>query len=504
MITASIMPSSQKEATILLEKALTKGELAEIRIDLIPDLNLLEISNRFDKKKIIVTNRKKDEGGAFEGSEAERISPLIDAIKIGFGFIDIEYSSIDSLQNLISKKREFNSKTNIILSYHNFEETPQNLKEILSQMENQGMDIVKLVAYANDISDNLIIKDLVSSKSSQNKKVISFLMGEKGEISRILCNSWGSYTSYAPLRGVGKTAPGQIPIEVLNDVYRVNSINSNFDIYGLIGNPVKESIGYYVHNKLFSHYNVDAVYLNFLVDDIDKFMSSFKDQFKGLCVTMPFKEKITPYLDRIDPMANNIGAINTIKKNKDGLFGTNTDWIGAVYSIEKLSQIKDKRVLILGAGGAGKAIAFGIANRQGEVIISNRDQKKALDLSKNLGAKTVLWDDRNDVEFDILVNATKIGMSPEDNICPMEDSFFEKDLSGITVFDAVYSPIDTRLLMRSKQQGAKIANGLDMYIGQAMAQFELWTGIKPSPEKMEKFSREAIEMRGEHNENKRD
>jgi len=501
LITASIMPSSQKEATTLLEKALAKGELAEIRIDLISDLNLLEISNRFDKQRIIITNRKKDEGGSFEGSESERISPLIDALKIGFGFIDIEFSSIDSLQNLISKKREFNSKTNIIISYHNFEETPQNLKEILSQMENQGQDIVKLVAHANDISDNLIIKDLLSSKSSQSKKFISFLMGEKGELSRILCSSWGSYTSYAPLKGVGKTAPGQIPIEILNEVYRANLINSNFDIYGLIGNPVKESIGYYVHNKLFSYYNIDAVYLNFLVDDLDKFMSSFNGQFKGLCVTMPFKEKIIPYLNKIDSTAQKIGAINTIKENNGGLFGTNTDWMGAVYSIEKSTPIKNKRVLILGAGGAGKAIAFGISNRQGEVIISNRDKKKALELSKNLGTESISWEYRNDVEFDILINATKIGMFPEENNCPMGDSFFAKDLSGITVFDAIYSPIDTSLLMRSKKQGAKIANGLDMYIGQAMAQFELWTGIKPSSEKMEKFSKEALEMRGGHNEN---
>jgi 3-dehydroquinate dehydratase/shikimate dehydrogenase len=495
------MPSSQKEATTLLEKALEKGELAEIRIDLIKDLDLSEINNKFDKKRIIVTNRKKDEGGLFEGSESERISPLIDALKIGFGFIDIESSSIDSLHNLISKRREYNSKTNIIISYHNFEETPQNLKEILLQMENQGHDIVKIVAYAKDISDNLRIKDLVSSRSSQNKKIISFLMGEKGEISRILCNSWGSYTSYAPLRGVGKTALGQIPIEDLNDVYRSGSINNTFDIYGLIGNPVKESIGYYVHNKLFSYYNMDAVYLNFLVDDLDRFMSSFKGQFKGLCVTMPFKERIVPFLNKIDTMAQKIGAINTIKKNNEGLFGTNTDWIGAVYSIEKLTSINNKKVLILGAGGAGKAIAFGIANRQGEVIISNRDEKKALELSKNLGAETVLWEDRNDVEFDILVNATKIGMTPEENNCPMEDSFFTKDLSGITVFDAVYSPLETRLLTRSREQGAKIANGLDMYIGQAMAQFELWTGIKPSSEKMEKFSKEALEMRSKHNEN---
>jgi len=495
------MPSSQKEATTLLEKALEKGELAEIRIDLIKDLDLSEINNKFDKKRIIVTNRKKDEGGLFEGSESERISPLIDALKIGFGFIDIESSSIDSLHNLISKRREYNSKTNIIISYHNFEETPQNLKEILLQMENQGHDIVKIVAYAKDISDNLRIKDLVSSRSSQNKKIISFLMGEKGEISRILCNSWGSYTSYAPLRGVGKTALGQIPIEDLNDVYRSGSINNTFDIYGLIGNPVKESIGYYVHNKLFSYYNMDAVYLNFLVDDLDRFMSSFKGQFKGLCVTMPFKERIVPFLNKIDTMAQKIGAINTIKKNNEGLFGTNTDWMGAVYSIEKLTSINNKKVLILGAGGAGKAIAFGIANRQGEVIISNRDEKKALELSKNLGAETVLWEDRNDVEFDILVNATKIGMTPEENNCPMEDSFFTKDLSGITVFDAVYSPLETRLLTRSREQGAKIANGLDMYIGQAMAQFELWTGIKPSSEKMEKFSKEALEMRSRHNEN---
>jgi len=501
LITASIMPSSQKEATTLLEKALEKGELAEIRIDLIKDLDLSEINNKFDKKRIIVTNRKKDEGGLFEGSESERISPLIDALKIGFGFIDIESSSIDSLHNLISKRREYNSKTNIIISYHNFEETPQNLKEILLQMENQGHDIVKIVAYAKDISDNLRIKDLVSSRSSQNKKIISFLMGEKGEISRILCNSWGSYTSYAPLRGVGKTALGQIPIEDLNDVYRSGSINNTFDIYGLIGNPVKESIGYYVHNKLFSYYNMDAVYLNFLVDDLDRFMSSFKGQFKGLCVTMPFKERIVPFLNKIDTMAQKIGAINTIKKNNEGLFGTNTDWIGAVYSIEKLTSINNKKVLILGAGGAGKAIAFGIANRQGEVIISNRDEKKALELSKNLGAETVLWEDRNDVEFDILVNATKIGMTPEENNCPMEDSFFTKDLSGITVFDAVYSPLETRLLTRSREQGAKIANGLDMYIGQAMVQFELWTGIKPSSEKMEKFSKEALEMRSRHNEN---
>ncbi|MDY1591055.1 MAG: shikimate dehydrogenase [Methanofastidiosum sp.] len=501
MITASIMPSSQKEAITLLEKALEKGELAEIRIDLIKDLNLSEINNKFDKKRIIVTNRKKDEGGLFEGSESERISPLIDALKIGFGFIDIESSSIDSLHNLISKRREYNSKTNIIISYHNFEETPQDLKKILLQTENQGHDIVKIVAYAKDISDNLRIKDLVSSRSNQNKKIISFLMGEKGEISRILCNSWGSYTSYAPLRGVGKTAPGQIPIEDLNDVYRADSINNTFDIYGLIGNPVKESIGYYVHNKLFSYYNMDAAYLNFLVDDLDRFMSSFKGQFKGLCVTMPFKERIVPFLNKIDTMAQKIGAINTIKKNNDSLFGTNTDWIGAVYSIEKLTSINNKKVLILGAGGAGKAIAFGIANRQGEVIISNRNEKKARELSKNLGAETVLWEDRNDVEFDILVNATKIGMAPEDNNCPMEDSFFTKDLSGITVFDAVYSPLETRLLTRSREQGAKIANGLDMYIGQAMAQFELWTGIKPSSEKMEKFSKEALDMRGRRNEN---
>ncbi|KYC49020.1 MAG: Shikimate dehydrogenase [Candidatus Methanofastidiosum methylothiophilum] len=495
MITASIMPSSQKEATTLLEKALEKGELAEIRIDLISDLNLLEISNKYDKNRIIITNRKKDEGGSFEGSESERISPLVEALKIGFGFIDIESSSIDSLHNLISKKREYNSKTNIIISYHNFEETPHNLKEILLQMENQDHDIIKIVAYAKDISDNLTIKDLLSPRSRQSKKVISFLMGEKGEISRILCTSWGSYTSYAPLKGVGKTAPGQIPIEFLNDVYRVNSINSNFDIYGLIGNPVKESIGYYVHNKLFSYYNMNAVYLNFLVDDLDRFMDSFKGQFKGLCATMPFKEKIIPYLNIIDPMAQKIGAINTIKKSNEGLFGTNTDWIGAVYSIEKLTSINNKKVLILGAGGAGKAIAFGIKNRQGEVIIANRDKKKAIELSKNLGVETVLWEDRNDAEFDILVNATKIGMKPEENNCPMEDSFFAKDLSGITVFDAVYSPIETRLLMKSREQGAKIANGLDMYIGQAMAQFELWTGIKPSPEKMEEFSREALGIR---------
>lgn len=501
MITASIMPSSQDELTILLEEALAKGELAEIRIDLLDDLDLLDISKKFDKKRVIVTNRKKDEGGQFQGSEKQRISPLIEAIKLGFGFVDIEVSSPDSFKELISKKREFRSKTNIISSYHNFDNTPNNLGETVLQMKDNTGDIIKIVTYANDIADNLKIKDVLSSLSNNNKRIISFLMGEKGEISRILCKSWGSYTTYAPLKRAGKTAPGQIPIELLNDVYRVNTINRDFEIYGLIGNPVKESVGYYVHNKLLSHHNLDAVYLNFLVDDVKQFLSSFKNHFKGLCVTMPFKEKIIPYIDTIDPMAAKIGAVNTIKKTDGELYGTNTDWIGAVYSIEKVSSIKGKNVLILGAGGTGKAIAFGISNKEGEIIISNRDKNKALDLSKKLEADIVSWEDRNNIDFDILINATKVGMTPYEDSCPMDESFFSKDLSGITVFDAVYSPIDTKLLRMSEKRGAKIATGLDMYIGQAMAQFELWTGIKPLQEKMEEYSLNALNLRKELNEN---
>ena len=138
MITASIIPSSQKEAINLLEKALSKGELAELRVDLVPDLNIPEIGNKFDKKRIIVTNRKKDEGGLFEGSESERIIPLIEAIKNEFGFIDIEYSSIDPLNLLLRKKRELNSETKIIVSYHNFENTPSNLNEISLKIKDKS------------------------------------------------------------------------------------------------------------------------------------------------------------------------------------------------------------------------------------------------------------------------------------------------------------------------------------------------------------------------------
>jgi len=496
MISASIMPTSQKEAIYLLEKALAQGDLAELRIDLIQDLDISEIGKRFDKNRIIVTNRKKEEGGLFEGSESERVLPLIEAMEEGFGFIDIEVSSKENLETLISKKFELNSKTNIISSYHNFKETPSTIKQIFDQMKNQGQDVIKIVGFANDISDNLIIRQLINNAIADKKKIISFLMGEKGEISRILCNSWGSFTTYAPLNDQNNTAPGQVPLGILKDVYRISSIKNDFDIFGLIGNPVKESIGYYVHNKLFSYYDFNGIYLNFLVDDLSKFMNGFKGEFKGLCVTMPFKEQIMPYLDEVDEMALKIGAINTIKKTNGGLFGTNTDWLGALYSIEKVTKIKGKRVLILGAGGTGKAIAFGIENNGGELMISNRSRKKAEDLSKKIGAEIVPWEDRNDANFDILVNATKIGMGTGRDDCPMDEKFFDKDLSGITIFDAVYSPINTKLLQLSEKQGATVANGLDMYIGQAMAQFELWTGIKPSIEKMEQLSKEALKLRG--------
>ena len=465
MICTPIISSGMEEAIADIKKANTIADIIELRIDFISDLDLKELIEAA-KKPIIVTNRRKQDEGKFKGTEEERLALLKKAIGLGADYIDIEIDA--DYKEVINNK----NGSKIIVSYHNFKETPENLKGIYNQLASADADIIKIATKANKLSDNLRILEIIKKS---DKQIIAMCIGQLGEISRVLAPLYGSCITFASLSKGKESALGQIPAETLRNIYRIDEIKPGFKIYGIIGNPVAESKGYIIHNSLFKQKNLNNIYLNFLVEDLEDFINNFSGLLAGASITMPYKEKILHYLDEISPIASKIGAVNTVVNQNGKLIGYNTDMTAAIKAIEAKTEIKNKNVTILGAGGAARAIAFGIVEKGGKLTILNRTIEKAEKLSEELNCSFGSLDDFNNIKTDILINTTSAGMHPDINKAPVNTKF----VKNMTVFDVIYNPEKTKLLKEAEKNNCIIISGKEMFINQAAEQFRLWTGKQP-------------------------
>ncbi len=256
-------------------------------------------------------------------------------------------------------------------------------------------------------------------------------------------------------------------------------INSDSDLYCIFGNPVKHSKSPAIHNKWFKHYNINAAYLAFEVDDISNAITAMKTlNIKGASVTLPFKESVMDYLDHIDENALQIGAVNTIINKNEKLSGFNTDFKAAIKPLKPFG-IKDKRVCIIGAGGAAKAVAYGIKKNRGNLVIINRSITKGEKIALKYGADFICMDELNqmkDFKADIIINTTSIGMYPDIKVSPFPSNLLN---SKMIVMDIIYNPLKTLLLEEAQNRGCITIDGLSMFIHQGASQFTLWTGIKP-------------------------
>jgi len=466
MICVPVISETTDKAIEDMHKACAHADLIEIRADYIKDPDLHKILSA-KKKPVVITIMPEHENGKFKGPEAERTALLKQAVDLGADYIDVNLGCTES-DSLIKNR----GRTKIIGSYHNFKETPSNLEEIHAKIEATGADIIKIAAFANRLSDNLKILDLVKKST---RDIIAICMGPQGEISRILAPLYGSYFTFASLEKGRESAPGQIPAEILKNIYRLNEIKPDFKIYGLIGNPVSKSKGYLLFNSLFRQHKLNNIYLNFLVNDLKDFTDVFPDMLAGFSITMPHKQAIMNCLDEIDPAAERIGAVNTVV-NKDGrLLGYNTDMTGAVRPIEAKTTLKNKPVTLLGAGGAARAIAVGILEKGGRLTILNRTVSKAQKLAGELNCGFGPLSDFEKIETDILINVTSVGMHPDIDKTPVNTNL----VKDMLVFDAIYNPAKTRLLKEAEKNNCTIISGMEMFINQAAEQFRLWTGIQP-------------------------
>lgn len=267
-------------------------------------------------------------------------------------------------------------------------------------------------------------------------------------------------------------------------------ITGKTNVTGIIGNPVEHSLSPLIHNAAFKYLGLDYIYVPFLVAEDaleDAIRGSKSLNIKGLNVTIPHKTEVIRYLDSVDKTAELIGAVNTIKFDGNHAKGFNTDGIGAVKAVEEVSGVKNKKIIILGAGGAARAIAFQILlEGAGSLVIANRTPENALNLQKdiieklNLDVKTVDFGkglENELLDADILINTTPIGMYPHtDDEPPVKSQMMHENL---IVNDIVYNPLKTGLLREAEKCGAKTVSGIKMLIYQGVEAFKIWTGIYP-------------------------
>ncbi len=247
----------------------------------------------------------------------------------------------------------------------------------------------------------------------------------------------------------------------------------------VIGDPVEHSLGPQKYNTVYEKLGIDNEYVYVackvnITDIADCIRGVRAMGIRGIGCTMPHKIEVIKYLDKLDPIAEKIGAVNTVVNDSGVLTGHNTDWLGAVIPLERLTSLNGKNVALLGAGGAARAIVYGLASRGANVTIYNRTFQKAEELAKETGTKVGSSETLKDIQgMDIIINATSVGMQPNEDATPLDQKYIT---NRHIVLDAVYVPYETRLLQEAKKCNARIIHGTEMLLHQGIAQFKLYTG----------------------------
>ena len=474
MICVPLVAETAEQLREDLARAARVADLVEFRLDYLRDARPRELL-ALSPLPAVFTCRRRAEGGRWEGSESARLALLREAAEAGAPYVDVE---VDAAAGFPRRPG-----TRLIVSYHNFEETPEDLETVYAGVLERRPDVAKVVTTARDISDNLRLFRLLKGASVPT---IAFAMGERGLVSRVLTRKFGGYLTFGALRPGAESAPGQLTAEELRSLYHYKQITAETAVYGVIGNPIAHSLSPHIHNAAFRQAGLDAVYLPFLVDDVVQFVRAFREvPVSGYSVTIPHKVGVMEALDEVAPAAREIGAVNTVVRRAGRLLGSNTDCPAAVEALLGAlgggeatgSPLAGRRVVLLGAGGAARAVAYGLSREGVLLTILNRTPARAEALARELGARCGGLDRLAEVPCDILVHTTSVGMHPRvgESIVPAEAL-----RPGMVVFDAVYNPVRTRLLAEAERAGCVTVSGVDWFVEQAALQFGTWTE-RPAP-----------------------
>ncbi len=476
MICIPITARTESGMAAMMAQAAALADILELRMDLAPGVPL-EPLLRNRPCPVIVTNRPVREGGEYAGEESARIALLQQGVDLGAEFVDVELDSAARIRR--------GPRTRLIISHHDFARTPDHVEEVHRHLVQAGADIAKFAVKANDILDNLrVLRVLRHTKHP----TIALCMGELGVASRILGRKYGNFLTFASLAAGRESAPGQLTAGELRGLYRYKKIGPDTALYGVIANPVAHSMSPAIQNAAFEALGLNAVYLPFKVEgDPAEFVRAFRElDAQGYSVTLPHKQEVIAAMDEVDDTVRQAGAMNTVVNRGGRLCGANTDIPAALGAIEAAlgvegsapsRALKDRETLIIGAGGAARAVACGLMARGAYVLIANRTQERAVALAREISAQAAPMERVGSLRPQILINTTSVGMWPNVEESPVPAAVLRK---GMIVFDAVYNPPETRLLREAKAAGCQCISGVEWFVRQAALQCEMWTG-RPAP-----------------------
>ena len=478
------------------------ADLIELRIDrFTSDLPALTQVIAQCPLPCIVTCRAEWEGGESTLSELDRLALLSGPATAGATYTDLELEALREAPGLFSGRK-------LILSSHDFKGRPDRLYNVLTEMASHPDAIAKVAWMARTVRDNIEAFEILKNRA---QPTIALCMGEAGLISRILAKKFGAFLTFAGVRKAAVTAPGQVTVEEMKRLYRWDAIQPSTRVYGVVASPVSHSMSPAIHNAAFDETGFDGVYVPLLVNEGYESFKAFMESalgfapldLSGLSVTLPHKENALTHLPResalIDPLAASIGAINTIVIDRDetgpALRGLNTDYSAILDSItDRLgitrNQLDGVRVAVIGAGGTGRTAVAALAHYGATIVVYNRTLDRAQALAAEFNGR------RGKVVAapleklcasccQIYINTSSIGMHPNSGA-----SAFGEELprlgSDTLVFDCVYNPMQTTMLKQADAAGAPTIGGVEMFVRQAVAQFEAWTKIKAPSDVMRK------------------
>ncbi|MBP1691194.1 MAG: hypothetical protein H6Q32_546 [Bacteroidetes bacterium] len=463
------------------------ADMLELRLDLI-GLETGKSILRKSRKPCIATCRPAREGGKYDGDEKGRLQILTEAVRSGAAYVDIER---DAVKDLRARLEAEHLRAKLIVSRHIFDGGMPAIRKEYRNLRSAGADVVKFASMASDAWQLSGVREFLRLAMADRQKAIALAMGEAGEASRILYKVFGGWATYGAPEVGDPSAPGQLTARVLRTVFHAHERTRRTRIFGLVGNPVGQSKGIYIHNPLYLAAGYDGIYGRFPISDLGLFMKHVGPLLTGCSVTLPHKTAMMRYCSSPTAGASAIGAVNTIVRRHGGWHGANTDANAALDAIERRRHVRGKRVVIMGAGGAARAIAVEAKRRGAEVVIANRTAANARTMAAEAGVEWTSLNNAPDLLPEILVNTTPVGMWPDVHSTPIATIPESVQLA----FDAIYNPPVTRFLALAKERNIHVVTGAEMYARQAVEQIHILTGLRVTASKVNKLFNAASALR---------
>jgi len=496
MIILSLTERNAAAMRLAILSAPEKADAVEVRLDVLPRSDLDHLGALFEgsPRPLIATCRRRTDGGFYTGGEARRVEILWAAIRAGAAYVDVEHGSAAAE---LAGSLAGNPSVGVILSYHDRKKMPANILALRRRMaRTKGVKAIKIVGAARGPDDLLVVHAALLKAGHAAPPLVCFAMGSAGTLTRVMAPEWGSWATYACSAAGKAAAPGQVCLPDLIGMYRIEDIDDETRLAGIIGTPLHHTLSPAIHNAA---YHADGINFRYLPIEIPaaeglkhlkKMMRGLR--LRGLSVTAPYKIRVMKYLDRVEPLARRIGAANTIINDGRRLVGFNTDVSGGFSAlVEALaaqhSSPRGLTMAIVGSGGSARALAHAASWAGAHVIVASRRVAPGKSLARATGGRHVMISKLSRERYDVLINCT-----------PANATLPDAAIKGRLVYDVIYRPQATGLLKRAQERGIPTLGGLEMLVRQAADQYVMFTGRDAPLDAMRDAARMELE-RAEEN-----